>query len=180
MDVMVFYHGQHDFLMFSGRMGHRVYKGLKIQTQVRVQEVQQLSRYTYGDYGYEGSGGRKRMTCRNHKYDDCMYQTLNRMMKEATEDSCSVPWILNTDNICRKKKDINATFWIHWTQFLNQKTICDYPCLKVIIDVHGKNYESIKSNSGDLWSFFAFDVAKGEENLLYTGINVAAEVRNFV
>ena len=118
------------------------------------------------------------MTCRNHKYDDCMYQTLNRMMKKATEDNCTVPWILNTDKICRKAKDITNAFWMYYTQFLNQKTICDYPCIKVIIDVHGKNYENIKNLTGGLTSFFAFDVAKGEENLLYTGINVAAEVKN--
>ena len=61
-------------------------------------------------------------------------------------------------------------------QYLNQKSICDSPCHKVVVDIHGKNRINQNNTYGDLWSYFSYDVAKGEEHMLYTGINVAAEV----
>ena len=64
----MFYHGEHEFLMFPGRMGHIITKGWKIQTQVRVQEVSQLSRYIRDDHDHHGAGKQKMITCKNHKY----------------------------------------------------------------------------------------------------------------
>ena len=176
MNARVYYHGQNDFLMLPGRMGHDIYKGKKIQTQVRVQEVRQVSRYIYADNDYNGGDDNEMITCRNHKYDDCMYETLTRMMQVATEDNCTVPWILNNDRICQNSKDIEIAFEIHWNNFLNQKSICDSPCHKVVVDIHGKNRVNKNHTHGDLWSYFSYDVAKGEEHMLYTGINVVAEV----
>ena len=92
--------------MFPGRMGHNIYKGKKIQTEVRVQDVRQVSRYIYVDNDYNCGDDNKMITCQNHKYDDCMYETLTRMMQVATEDNCTVPWILNNNRICQKSKDI--------------------------------------------------------------------------
>ena len=58
-DAKVFYHGEHEFLMFPGRMGHMITRGKKIQSQVRVQEVSQLSRYIYDDHDHHGPGKTK-------------------------------------------------------------------------------------------------------------------------
>ena len=107
---MVYYHGKDEFLAFSGRMGHKIFKGKKIQTQVRVQDVHQLSRRIHDEHDHDGSGEHEIITCRHHKYDECMYHKLKRMMQDATEDNCTVPWILNNSRICRKPKDIKTAF----------------------------------------------------------------------
>ena len=120
----------------------------------------------------------KMITCKNHKYDECMYQTLTRMMQDGTVDNCTIPWILNNARICNETNDIKKAFQIHWDHVLIQKGNCDTPCHKVIVDVHGKNSEKIENKTGEIWSYFSFDVAKGEEHLLYTGITVVAEVSN--
>ena len=178
-DVKVYYHGEDDFLSFSGRMGHKIKKGKKVQTQVRIQDIMQLSRYIHDSH--EGHGGHQ-ISCKDHKYDNCMYHALEGIMKTETEDNCTVPWIRNNDNICTKQKDMQTAFWIHWNRSLNQKRDCDIACRKMFVDVHGKNFEESNdtSNYGQLFTYFSLDVAKGEERHLYSAYSLVAEVYIYI
>ena len=64
-----------------------------------------------------------------------MYSELARAMKEATEENCTVPWILESQNICSHAKDINTTFWISWDRITNQHKDCLSPCHATIVNV---------------------------------------------
>ena len=171
------YHAKDDFYAFSGRMGHKVYKGEQIQAQIRIQDIMQLQRYIQDPHDIHGG---YHLSCKHHNYDACIYQALRSHMQNNTEDNCTVPWIPKNDKICKKPNDISTAFWITWNRSLNQKEDCDSPCHKMIIDVHGKNYRkynTTKRNYGELYSYFSLDVAKSEEQYFYDVYRLMADVR---
>lgn len=161
-------------------MGHKVYKGKKVQAQVKVQDTLLLSRYMESDVTEKKKPNHS--SCNPVDYDQCIYDTLSSRMKAATKNKCTVPWITNNDNICRDAEDINTAFWTHYNRSTNQKADCPTKCHIVSANVLGKNFETLKSDDEDgiLFSYFSLDVEKRKEEYLYNGYRLIAEVANYI
>ena len=117
-------------------MGYTVHSGQRIQQQITFQDVLQLD-YKNTNIGMFSSlflteSDKK---CSHDTYDHCMYSKLARAMIEATNESCTVPWILENQNICSDSKDINTAFWIAWNRITNQHKDCLSPCHATIVNV---------------------------------------------
>ena len=48
--------------------------------------------------------------------------------KTTNENGCTVPWVMNTKNICKKKENMNETYWIAYKRVLNRYEDCPTPC----------------------------------------------------
>ena len=149
-------------------MGHIVYDGQHIDCHVTTQEVIEMP----------NNNGR---SCSTGVYDDCMYETLARLMRLATEDNCTVPWILDNTRICTKEKDINASFWIGWNHVTNQQRDCYRPCHTMTVELGAKNYRKPASNGGTRINiYFSPQVEKITEHHLYTPITMLADVGGYI
>ena len=132
----MYFHGKGQFLDLSGRMGYRVHVGQRIQQQITFQDVLQL------DYKNTKAGmflslflTENERKCSHDTYDDCMYSTLAKTMKNETKDNCTVPWVLDNQNICSSSEDIDKAFGISWDRITNQQKDCLSPCHATIINV---------------------------------------------
>ena len=180
--MKLYFHGPDQFLDLSGRMGYRLYRGETMQSQVTVSAIKLLERplpHDEDDPQYrEGS-----MTCSTEIYDECMYGTLARDMKEKTKDNCTVPYVRDDGKICTQADDIKTAFWIHWNQVTNQKKDCNIPCRSLTVNLGAKNY--VKKNISDqdyalLYLYYAPRVTQSIEHWLYTVLSLFAEIGGYV
>ena len=172
----IYYHAEDDFLAFSGRMGHKLLMGDKIQAQIKVQDTMMLPRFIRNPN--ERNAG-EQLSCKIYNYDECMYENLRMHMKAETEDNCTVPWILGNKKICKKPRDIESAFWIHYNRSTNQKEDCATKCHMISANVLGKNFEKFgRNDSAMLYSYFSLDVEKRREQYLYDAYRLMAEVNN--
>ena len=180
MSVKVYFHSDGSFLAFSGRMGHKVYKGDKIQTQVTFQNVERLERIIEDPYeAHPGTTYQK--TCAHHDFDTCLYGKLFEAMKHRTEDECTAPWMPNNTNICTKRSDINSTFMITRQRFTNQENDCHSSCRSVAVSVQGKNYRKYANRKyGELYVYYGFEVSKITERYYFTFYQLLANFGGYI
>ena len=126
-------------------MGYKVDVGQRIQQQITFQDVLQL------DYKNTKPGmflslflSESDQKCSHDTYDHCMYKTLASVMKKETKENCTVPWILDNQNICSNSHDVNTSFWISWNRITNQQKDCLSPCHATIVNV-GKYQKSVET-----------------------------------
>ena len=160
-------------------MGHKVYFGEKIQVQVRVQNTIQIERSLKDPHEEHGNGYYK--VCANQKYDPCLYNKLATIMKNQTEDNCTVPWVPQNDKICTKPNDTEAALLISNSRSTNQMQDCERPCESSTVDVVGKNYRKYTTREyGELYIYFAYVVSQSKEHYFYTFYRLLAEVGGYV
>ena len=59
-------------------------------------------------------------------YDNCIYNRITKMMNDVA--GCTVPYVLENDNICENSADLNKAYNIHYTHITNQENTCPSPC----------------------------------------------------
>ena len=153
-----------------------------MQSQVTVTEVTLLERAVKKD-GDDPTFVEGSKTCSHEFFDDCIYNTLTRLMRENTEDNCTVPYVRDDSKICTKPKDINATFWIAWNRVTNQKKDCNVPCRSATVSLGAKNYQNKTVKAEDyakLYLYYAPRVTQNIENWLYTSLNLFAQIGGYV
>ena len=175
INVKVYLHSKNQFLDFPGRVGHKVYVGDKVQTEITYQDVTQLEKLKTPKRNENGENEMK--TCSHLNYDQCMYNVLANIMRNETKGNCTTPFIMDNDNICTKREDIKASFFIALRRTTNQQRDCDTPCHSVFVSIGGKNVKKYKTRKyGEITAVFRPRVYKIEEHNLYTFINFLAEV----
>ena len=85
---------ENQFLDLSGRMGHMTRLGTTIQSQVQMQYFKEFARPLVNGQS----------SCTELLHDQCIYSTLEHLMRAQTEDNCTVPWVRDNANICTKPK----------------------------------------------------------------------------
>ena len=178
VNVKVYIHAKDQFLDLSGRMGYKIHVGDKMQFQVGMEEIQQLE---YKDVKNSLALTSSDKSCSHEIYDDCMYETVARIMKEQSEQHCTVPWIRNNTNICATPKDINTTFWIGWNRITNQERDCLSPCRTTNVNLGAKNYEKLEADTHSLvYFYFPSRVSKSQENYLYTFLKLIGQIGGYL
>ena len=149
-------------------MGHIVYSGERIDCHVTTQEVIEIPNH-------------KGRSCSSGVYDDCMYKKLAMLMRLATEDNCTVPWVLDNTRICTKEKDINSSFWIGWNHVTNQQRVRSRPCHTMTVQLGAKNYKKSNGIGGPIIHiYFSPLVEKITEHYLYTPVSMLADVGGYI
>ena len=182
IDVKIYFHGPDQFLDLSGRMGYKLYLGEIMQSQITVTDITILERNQKKDED-DPTYKEGRKTCMKENYDDCIYNMLTREMRKNTEDNCTVPYVRDDSRICTKESDMNTTFWIAWNGVTNQQLDCNIPCHSLTVNLGAKNYQNKtveKQNYGLLYLYYAPRVTQSEEHLLYTLLNLFAEIGGYV
>ena len=165
-------------------MGYKLYRGEIMQSQITVADIKILERNLPEDEKEQ----KNTKTCSPYEdktstYDDCIYGMLAQVMREKTEDKCTVPYIRNDSNICTKPKDINTTFWIAWNRVTNQMKDCNIPCHSATVNLGAKNYVNKTISVQDyalLYLYYAPRVPQSIEHWLYTVLNLFAEIGGYV
>ena len=152
-------------------MGHKIFPGQKVVSQVKFTDFYQLERELPGNV----------KSCSYHKYDNCMYSKLYELMINKTKDHCTVPWIRNNVRICTKPEDINETFWIAYNRVTNQYNDCDSPCHRLIVDLGAKETITLDNQtSANFHMYFPQKMLVIKENYLYTVLNLLAEIGGYM
>ena len=123
------------------------------------------------------------ISCKHINFDQCMYKTLFNLMIEQTQDEngCTVPWILNATNICKKPENINSTFWTYWNRVTNQLSDCPIPCDSLKVYVGGKNMKKISPHQTASWLvYFPTRIMISTEEELYSSLSMLAEIGGYV
>ena len=72
-----------------------------------------------------------------------MDSALVKIMRQVTEDNCTIPIVMENEKICRKSDDIKKAFFIARTRMLNEAKDCDSSCKTLLVTIGGKtNYGS--------------------------------------
>ena len=150
-------------------MGYVVYENDSFQSQLTMQEIVQLP-------------DNKKGKCSTGVYDDCMYSSLVHLMQSATEDNCTVPWVLENSNICKKANDIKASFRIWYKHATNQKRDCAPPCRTMVIELGAKNIIRHEKNHSrtEILIYFSPYVTKVNEKYLYSPLGMLADVGGYI
>ena len=159
-----------------------------MQSQITVTDITILERNVEKDEDdpnfKEGS-----KTCSEEIYDDCIYEMLGRVMRESTEDNCTVPYIREyatngtNSSICTEPDDIKTAFQIAWDRVTNQKKDCNIPCHSLTVNLGAKNYQNktiAKQDYALLYLYYAPRVTMSIEHFLYTVLNLFAEIGGYV
>ena len=163
-------------------MGYKLSRGETMQSQVTVHDITLLERplpKDEDDPKYKDGS----MTCLPEVYDECMYGTLARIMRENTEDNCTIPFIRNNTKICTKPKDINTAFWIAWSRITNQKNDCNRPCHSLMVSLGAKNYDKkniLDQNYASVTIYYAPMVTQSSEHWVYTVLVLFGEIGGYV
>ena len=179
MDVQIYFHGPDQFLDLSGRMAYKLNLGEIMQSQITVTDITILERDQKKDED-DPTYKEGRKSCMTENYDDCIYNMLTNEMRKNTEDNCTVPYVRDDRKICTKDKDINTAFWIAWNRVTNQQLDCNIPCHFLTVSLGAKNYQNTSSTHGILYLYYAPRVTQSEERLLYTLLNLVAEIGGYV
>ena len=159
-------------------MGYKLYIGERVQSQITVKHILELE---YKNVKNAVLRSNSRRMCSHETYDSCIYTKISTLMKQNTEDRCTVPWIMDNTNICSKPRDINTTFWIAWNRITNQKKDCKAPCETTLVNVGAKNYQKIPDrNYSQMYVYFSPFVFTCEEHYLYSFLKLVAEVGGYL
>ena len=184
MDVKLYFHANNQFLDLSGRMGYAIYKGQIVQSQITVQDIDQLAFKQLKKISVSTMFGFSPLEevrkCSHGVYDKCMYSKLSNIMKKETEDKCTVPWVLNTTNICIKSQDVQKAFWIGWKHVTNQEHDCDTPCRTILVNVGAKNQQLENKSHAKLYAYFASHVTQSVEHYYYTILKLVAQIGGYL
>ena len=178
MDARVYFHTFNQFLDISGRLAFKVPHGKLYELQITFQDVFQIEykNVANGIILYESD-----KKCTHHSFDDCMYNRLATLMKNDTEDRCTVPWILDDSNICSKMSDMNKTFWISWDRSTNKRKDCAIPCHISLVSVGTKNErENKKSDNGLLMLYYSSKVIKSQEHYMIPSIKLIGQLGGYI
>ena len=177
--MKIYFHSEGNFLAFSGRMGHKVYRGEKIQSQLTIQNIERLQKDVPNDADTRNESRMK--SCEHHNFDNCLYTKLSEMMRNATEDNCTAPWMPNNTKICTGRNDINSTFMITRQRFTNQGYDCSPACRSTTVGIQGKNYRKYLTRKyGDLYVYYGFEVSSIRERHYFTFYRFMAEFGGYV
>ena len=184
IDVVLYFYGPGQFLDLSGRIGHKVNVGEYIQSQVTVTDINLLERDKKDDEE-DPTFSKKRKTCSMELYDDCIYNKLTKLMRDNTEDNCTVPYVPGDSKICTKPNDINTTFWIEFNRGRNQEQDCNMPCRSTTVNLGAKNYKykmgtSYQNKYAIMTLYYAPRFTQSTERHLYTSLNLFAEIGGYV
>ena len=178
----MYFHAKGQFLDLSGRMGYTVHIGQRIQSQITFQDVLQL------DYKNTKTGtfhsfflSNRDKKCSHDNYDQCMYNTLRKVMQKETSQNCTVPWIFDNGNICKKFSDIRKAFKISWTRITNQQKDCLSPCHATLVNVGAKNkFKQYDQDFARMDVYFASHVMQSKEHYHYTALKMLAQIGGYV
>lgn len=152
-------------------MGHKVYLREKIQTQLSIQNIERLQNDVIDPRAT--SENRYHQSCEDHNFDECLYGKLTEIMKNATEDNCTAPWIPNDTKICTKRNDIISAFLITRQKFTNQENDCSPSCSSTTVVIQGKNYRKYSNRIyGELYVYYGFEVSKTKERYFFLHFTV--------
>ena len=167
-------HAPDQFLDLSGRMGHKIFRGQKMTTEVKYTDFYQLERTLENN----------EKSCSYHNYDDCMYSVLYSLMINNTMENCTVPWIRDNHKICTKPDDINTAFWIGWNRVTNQRNDCGSPCNRLITNLGAKQIIKLKNDVDEdkavLLLYFPQKMLIIKEHFLYKIFNLLGEIGGYV
>ena len=79
-------------------------------------------------------------------------------------------------------QDANTSFWIAWNRVTNQRKDCNIPCHSATVSLGAKNYQNKtgEQDYGLLYLYYAPRVTQSIEHLLYTILNLFAEIGGYV
>ena len=100
-------HKEGQFLDMNGRMGKRLKTGITNEVQVSAWSAAMRPE-------------KEENNCKEHDFDDCLYNALEREMTSQTKENCTVPWTRNNSKICTNSEDIEKAFSISWNRGTNQ------------------------------------------------------------
>ena len=179
ISVKVYFHSNGTFLASSGRMGHKVYIREKIQTQLSIQNIERLQKDVIDPRAKSTNGHHQ--SCAKHNFDKCLYEKLTEIMKNATQDNCTAPWMANNTKICTRRNDINTTFLITRRRFTNQEYDCAPPCRSATVAIQGKNYRKYsKRTYGELYVYYGFEISKINERYYFYFTEFMAQFGGYV
>ena len=159
-------------------MGYKIYVGDRVEAQLTIKDILQLE-YKNVKNGLMLSPSEK--ACSHEVYDTCIYTKIANLMKNETEDHCTVPWIVDNNRICSKPSDINKTFWTAWDRITNQRKDCEIPCHTILVNVGAVNRKMYHDrNYSQLYLYFSSRVIKSEEHYVYTIIKLMAQIGGYI
>ena len=178
MNAKIYIHSKDQFLDLSGRMGYKTYLGERFECQITLNEIIQKE---YKNVKNALAMSSKDKTCSYDIYDDCIYEKVAKIMKDNTDQHCTVPWIRDDKRICTNSKDINTTFWIGWNRITNQEKDCLSPCHTTIVTVGAKNFEKLSDrNYSQVYLYFPPRVTKSEEHYLYPFLKLVGQIGGYL
>ena len=159
-------------------MGYKTYLGERFECQITLNEIIQKE---YKNVKNALALSSKDKTCSYDIYDDCIYEKVAKIMKDNTDQHCTVPWIRDDKRICKNSEDINTTFWIGWNRITNQEKDCLSPCHTTIVNVGAKNFEkSSDRNLSLVYFYFSPRVTKSEEHYLYSFLKLVGQIGGYL
>ena len=180
----LFFHGPDQFLDLSGRMGYKLYRGEKMESQMTIKDYIILER---DEINHEGDGffsfysEEANKTCANDVFDDCVYDVMAREMRDNTGDKCTAPYVRDPIRICTKERDIYAASRIATNLLANMEHGCLNPCHWVTVDLGLKNYQNYTTDDYALLDLYFLPTAtKNTEKLLYTILHLFAEIGGYL
>ena len=186
MDVELYFHAPGQFLDLFGRMAYKLYRGEVMQTQITIRDSNELEKEATDDENYFGFAAFKTTTkesCTTDLYDDCVYNMLNRDMREKTEDGCTAPYVKDAENICTKEKDILIASEIVTNIIKHGAHSCNVPCHSVGVDLGAKNYQNltiVRQPFAVLELYLLPTALQTTEKLLYTRFRLLAEIGGYI
>ena len=178
VDVKVYIHAKDQFLDLSGRMGYKIYKGDRFETQVTTQDIRQLEYKNVKSAWFISSSDQ---TCTHEEFDSCMYENVANLMKENTAEKCTVPWVRSNQKICTNHMDVNTSFWIGWNRITNQKKDCLSPCHTTITNFGAKNFQRLENEKhGYMYLYFLSRVVVSEEKYLYSFLKLIGQIGGYL
>jgi hypothetical protein len=182
IDVELYFHGPGQFLDFSGRMPYRLYRGETMQSQITIGDTHIIER-DVTDEEDDLDNKETSKTCTDEVYDDCVYEMMDREMREKTEDNCTVPYMRDVSKVCRKKKDVHMSSLIATSLVTNGEHDCNIPCHSVTVDLAARNYQNTSTENQEyalLDLYFLPTARLTTEKLLYNGLKIFAEIGGYV
>ena len=148
-----------------------------VQTKVTYQQFNALPTIDWTGKVTVAKGNK---TCSDKvNYDQCVYRAKEKMMREQTNESCTIPFTPDNTKVCNESDDAITAFGIS-TQTL-QKHLCPTPCQSLITNFGGKtsfDVKVMKRNHYNAKLYFGTRVQQIEEHQLYKFINLVAESGN--
>ena len=184
IDVELFFHGPDQFLDLSGRMGYKLYRGEKMESQMTIKDYIILERdeIDHDDDGFFSFYSEEaNKTCTNDVFDDCVYDVMAREMRDNTGDKCTAPYVRDPIRICTKERDIYAASKIATNLLANMEHGCLNPCHWVTVDLGLKNYQNYTADDYALLDLYFLPTAtKNTEKLMYTILHLFAEIGGYL
>ena len=184
IDVELYFHGPDQFLDLSGRMGYKLYRGEKMESQMTIKDYIILERdeIDYEDddlFSFKSAEANK--TCTNDIFDDCVYDVMAKEMIDNTGDKCTAPYVRDPIKICTKERDIYAASRIATNLLANGEHGCLNQCHWVTVDLGAKNYQNVTTDKYALLDLYFLPTAtKNTEKLLYTILHLFGEIGGYL